>query len=110
MLKILDLIPVALQGGHFLGAEAGGIHIANHVAAVHHAALLGHIFNILYALLVVGGFVAHNQRVAGVGFAHGAVLHQSGAYRGLTEHILQKEPGHAADQRQCQHGFPYLAA
>ena len=79
LLIVVDGVPIVLQGGHFSGAVAGGVHIAQNIAAVDHAALFGHIFDGLNALVVKRRFVADDQRVAGVGGADGAGLHRGGS-------------------------------
>ena len=110
LLIVLDGVAAVLQGGHFLGAVAGGVDVADHVAAINHAALLRHIVDILHALLVVSGFIAHNQRIARVGGSERARFHHRGALRLGTHHILEEIPGSPADDHQCHKHLPKLSA
>ena len=78
LLIVVDGVPVVLQGGHFGGTVAGGIHVAKNIAAVDHAALLGYVFDGLNALVVKGRLVSDDQRVTGIGGADGTGLYRSG--------------------------------
>ena len=110
LLIILDGVAAVLQGSHFLGAVAGGIDVADHVAAIDHAALLSHIVDILHALLVIGGLIADDQRVARVGGAERAGFHHGGALRLGTHHVLKEVPRSSCNDHKGRKHLPELPA
>ena len=94
-----DLRAIVVQRGPFLVAESAGVHGAHLFAAAHLAALGGHIIDLADALLGEHHLVAHQQGVAGVIGAQGAVGHHGGAGLG-TVHQL----GHGNDAQHQQQG------
>ena len=74
LLIVLDLIPIVLQGGVFLGVEAGGIHLTDILVAANHAALFGDIVHAGHAVRVIGHLVPHDDRVARIARAQRARL------------------------------------